>query len=132
MNNAFSRRTIARVVAEKLIAEPAKAQHWMKVLAAYLLENRMEDYADLLSKDIAREIFVQTGELAATITSARPLSASLRSEIEAMLKVKTGAKKIVMTEQTDASLLGGFIAETSDAELDASVRARLQQLAAIK
>lgn len=132
MSSAFSRRVIARTIAEKLTTEPTKARHWLKVLAAYLIENNLVDDADLLAKDITREVFEQTGELAATVVSARPLSETLRDDIKAMLRTETGAKKVLLKEETDASLLGGFIAQTSDAEIDASVRARLQQLAAIK
>lgn len=132
MSNAFSRRVIARTIAEKIVHEPNQAHHWIQVLAAYLLENNLVDDADLLAKDITREVFEQTGELAATVTSARPLTDSLREQIQTMLRAQTGAKKVVLKEETDADLLGGFVAQTSDAEIDASVRARLQQLAAIK
>jgi ATP synthase F1 delta subunit len=128
---AFSRRAIARTVAGKLIAEPSRQKHWIKVLAAYLVDQHRAHEADLIMSDIWHELFVQDSQLLAEITSARPLDESVRKSLEKLLRDQTGAKHVALTEKTDPALLGGLIARTSDAELDASVRTKLNRLATI-
>jgi F0F1-type ATP synthase delta subunit len=132
MSQRVSRRAIAKVIAEKLLAEPARRDHWMKALASFLVENHMADDADLVSNDIAHELFVQGGPLLVEVTSARPLNESVRAELVSFLKKQTDAKEVVIAARTDTSLLGGVIARTPSQELDASVRAQLKQLAAIQ
>ncbi|HSX08247.1 MAG TPA: F0F1 ATP synthase subunit delta [Candidatus Saccharimonadales bacterium] len=131
MNRKVSRRTLARVVAEKLLAEPTRAKHWLQATAAYLLEHKMVDDADLLINDIARELFAQDGRLMVHVASARPLSESIRAELKTFLRETTNAKHVELAESLDKDLLGGLVARTPDAELDLSVRRRLRQLASI-
>lgn len=131
MSRTASRRVIARVVAAKLLAEPTRRKHWLRATAAYLLEHGLQDDADMLTNDIARELFRREGLLLSNVTTARRLSESLRTDISRELRAATGAKHIVMKESVDSNLLGGFIARTPEAEYDASVRTQLQQLAAL-
>lgn len=132
MNQKFSRAMIARTVAAKLLSEPTRRDHWIKVLAAYLVEQRREHESDLLINDIAHELFVQAGHLTVAVTSARPLSEELRESLKAQLAQQTDAQKVELLEAVDPSLLGGLIAQTPDAVLDLSVRRQLNQLASIK
>lgn len=131
MNGNFSRRVIARTIAAKVLAEPSRLGHWMKVLAAYLLEHKQADLAELIANDIAREIFVQNGELLVDVTSSHELAENVRKDLKKALASSTGAKSVVLNEQTDPSLIGGLVAHTPDAILDISVRSQLKQLAAI-
>jgi F0F1-type ATP synthase delta subunit len=131
MQTKFSRRVIARAVTEKLLAEPKRRAHWMRVLAAYLVEHKLDDDANLLLNDIARELLEHDGHLLANVTSARKLNDSLRSELTKTLRELTGAKHVELDETIDAELLGGIIARTPDGELDASIRTQLKHLAAI-
>jgi ATP synthase F1 delta subunit len=127
----FSRRVLARVVATKLVAEPSRQTHWMRALAAYLVEqNRIGD-AELIIHDIEHELYQQDGQLLVHVTSARPLVDSVRTTLKKLMQEQTKAKKVVLTEKTDSALLGGLIARSADAELDASVRTTLNQLATI-
>jgi F0F1-type ATP synthase delta subunit len=127
-----SRRVLAQTVASQLLAEPEKHKRIMQGLAAYLVEHKMVDDAKLVMSDIAHELFVQGGDLPVTVVSARRLSGNSLKELESVLKSATGARKVALAQETDENLLGGFIARTPDAEIDASVRTRLKQLAAIK
>jgi len=131
MHGKFSRRVIARAVADKLLAEPTRRAHWMKVLAAYLIDQNMIDDADLLLNDIARELLIRDGHLLATVISARRLSDSLRKELTAALRKATGAQHVELDEHVDTALIGGLQARTPDGALDISIRTRLRQLAAI-
>lgn len=127
----FSRRVLARTVAAKLAHEPTRQEYWMQVLAAYLIEQKRTGEADLLVTDIERELHVQAGILSAKVTSARPLSDALRSTLTKMLTVQTQAKRVVLAEEINPGLIGGLVARTPDAELDASVRTTLQRIATI-
>ena len=132
MNSKASRRVIARTVAAKLLAEPKAHKHWIAALAAYLIDTKRASEVDLVVNDIAHELFEQEGKLLVDVTSARPLTDQVRSELTRVLKDATAAKEVDLTENVDPSLLGGLIARTPDAQLDASVRTTLKQLAAIK
>jgi F0F1-type ATP synthase delta subunit len=131
MHNKVSRRAIARTVASKLLHEPSKRAYWLRATAAYLVEQRMVDDVDLLVTDIARELFGQSGHLFADVTSARKLPGTVRADLAKALKQATGAVRVELAEHTDPSLLGGLIARTPDAQLDASVRTKLKKLASL-
>ena len=127
----FSRRVIARTVAGKLLAEPSRQEHWIEVLAAYLIEQRRIAEADLIVTDIEHELYEQDAHLLTRVTSARPLQDGIRSFLKKLLAEQTDAKTVTLTEAVDPSLLGGLIARTADAELDTSVRTKLNRLATI-
>jgi F0F1-type ATP synthase delta subunit len=129
MNRKASRRVIARTVATKLLTEPARQSEWLRATAAYLLEEHMSDDVNLITNDIAHELFEQSGHLLVDVTSARRLTDSVRKELGRMMREATGATHIEIAEHTDLDLLGGLVARTPDAVLDVSVRTRLKQLA---
>ena len=131
MNNKISRRVIAQTVADKIVNDPKRRAHWLKTLAAYMVDNNMQDDVDLMVNDLVREVYAMSGELLVDVTTARPLTDTLRKEIAHEVAQVTGAKTVALREQTDADLLGGFVARTPDAELDASVRTKLKQIASI-
>lgn len=132
LNSKVSRRVLARTIAQKLASEPAKQRHWMKLLAAYIVDQHLEKDVDLILKDIVRELFTINGQLLVSATTARPLTDALRTELTATLRTATGAKTVVLDENVDPTIVGGFVAKTPDGELDASIRTQLQHLAAIK
>lgn len=127
----FSRRILARVIAGKLAEEPARQEYWMRVLAGYLVDHRRVHEAELLIGDIERELLAQTGQLAAKVVTARPLDGDARATLIALLASQTGATKVALSEAIDPDVLGGMVVRTADAELDASVRSKLKQLATI-
>src|SRR5690348_11493583 len=131
MSKADSRRDIVRVITQKLIDEPGQRSEWLQRLAAYLVIHKMADDVDLIINDIAHELFKQAGQLTVEVTSARQLSDDMRQSIKAMLQRQTGADNVVLHETTDQNLLGGFVAQTPDAEIDASVRNKLTKLASL-
>lgn len=127
----FSRRVLARTIAAKLVAEPSRKTYWMRTLAAYLVGQNRTGEADLIIHDIEHELYKQDGRLLVHVTSARPLAESIRAELKKLLQGQTKAKEVILTEKTDAALIGGLVARSADAELDASVRTTLNQLATI-
>ncbi len=131
MNSKASRRVLARTIASKLLSEPDRRKHWLQVTAAYLMDHGMDEDVDLILNDIAHELYLQAGHLVVDVTSARTLSDSTREELVRMLKEATDANYVEITEKINPELLGGLIARTPDAVIDASVRTKLKQLASL-
>jgi F-type H+-transporting ATPase subunit delta len=131
MNPKISRRLLARTLATNMLAEPERREHWVRALAAYLVETNRTDEADQVVNAIAHELLEQDGLLAVEVTSARPLTDDIRKELVGYLKNATGAATVQFSEQVDPELVGGFIARTPDQELDTSVRSQLRRLASI-
>ncbi|MDD3301264.1 MAG: ATP synthase F1 subunit delta [Patescibacteria group bacterium] len=70
----------------------------------------------------------ENGELPASISSAHQLADNSREAITDYLKNKTGAKKIVLTEEVDQDLLGGFVLKYESRVLDGSLKTNLEDL----
>lgn len=132
MSKSVSRRVLARTLAGRLLAEPSRRSQWIKAAAAYIVEQRKDADLELFINDLASELYEQSGYLYVDVTSARKLTDSVRDELKRTLQTATGARQIELHEHSDPYLIGGVIARTPDAELDASVRTRLKQLASLK
>lgn len=64
----------------------------------------------------------------ATVTSATPLDAKLRGEINAVAMKLADRSKTELVEKVDASLVGGFILNVGDKQIDASIASKLRAL----
>ena len=128
MASTVSRRAVARTIAAKLIAEPDASEKWLAMGAAYLVQRGQVDRAEQLVQDIARELLIQDGQLAASVRSAHALTDEVRSQLAAFLKTKTGASEVSLSETVEPELLSGFVVTTPDYELNTTARAKLRQL----
>lgn len=131
MSQKLSRRDIVRVITRRLLDEPQNRSEWLRRLAAYLAQNGLTNQVDLIVNDIAHELEVQAGLLTVEVVSARQLTGEVRESLKALLRGQTGTDTVVLHETTDQALLGGFVARTADAEIDASVRTKLKKLTAL-
>jgi len=68
------------------------------------------------------------GELSAELISARELGASTRETVIAYLQEKTGAKKVMLAENIDKKLIGGFVLKYDNKVVDGSLKTSLAQL----
>lgn len=73
------------------------------------------------------QLRILQGVQQATVTTALPLTDELREQVRQLAEKQTG-KKIELTEQVDASLIGGFVLRLGDRQIDSSVASRLQKL----
>jgi F0F1-type ATP synthase delta subunit len=131
MSRPASRRDIVRTVTRQLLDEPQRRSEWLRRLAAYLVVHKMDGQVELLINDIAHELHLQADLLTAEVVSARQLNDDTRQAIKQLLQREAGAEAVVLHETTDQALLGGFVARTPDAEIDASVQTKLKKLAAL-
>lgn len=101
-----------------------------KELAALLLEHRMHGQVEELILDIAREYQRKHGVVEAEARTPYALGVELKKQLLELVKTSTGAKKVVLHEQIDESLLAGVVLSAPDMELDLSLKTKLAKLRA--
>lgn len=123
----ISRRKLAAYTADSISA--GKSQHHVMLeLAAYLIEQHRTREQDLLTRDIETAL-LSRGTAVATTTSARPLSEEAKSTISDFIKsAYHGVTKVAQREVIDKSVIGGVKIELPDAQLDGTVRTKLEKL----
>ena len=123
------RREVIALV--NMIEAGASMKKVAEVLAAYLAENRQLKNAELYLRDIRSELERRFGLVSANVSSARELNDELEKQICGFIKKTTNAKEIEILKSVDKNLIGGVIISTTEAELDNSVRTRLQKLRSV-
>ncbi|MEI6529428.1 MAG: ATP synthase F1 subunit delta [Candidatus Falkowbacteria bacterium] len=68
------------------------------------------------------------GELSAELISARELGPTARESVTDYLKEKTGAKKIILSENIDKKIIGGFVLRYDSKVIDGSLKTSLNDL----
>lgn len=124
----YQRADIAKAFVER--ADKVGVKRATKDLAALLLEQRTHEEADEIIADIMAEYARTQGVVESTVKTAYPLSKELKKQLEQKVKTKTGAKKVLLTEEIDRSLLGGVIVTAPGMELDLSLKSKLNKLKA--
>jgi F-type H+-transporting ATPase subunit delta len=64
----------------------------------------------------------------ATITTAIPLDAKLRGEMEKLVQHYSDKKQIELIEKVDSDLIGGFVLDVGDRQVDASIKSKIKTL----
>lgn len=123
----LSRRNIASVWAEEIAA----GRDITHKVAAYLVEARRTDEADLIVRDTEAAL-AERGIIVADITSASALSSATHKALEKFLGTAMDAKHVAYREHTDPHVIGGVRIEAAGQQLDATLRTRLNQLKASK
>ena len=122
----LSRRVLARYIATELQAGKNR-KDVVESLAAYVIEHRLHSQLELILADVAANL-ATLGHIEATVTTARPLTEELRSEVLDYVGRVEGSKDITLNESVDPGLLGGLIVETPGKRFDASVSTKLKRL----
>lgn len=97
-------------------------------LAAFILENRIHSQIEDILLSVEEQYSKEFGVVEAEVTAAHPLSASLKKQLEQLIIKKTNAKKIILHEQIDKSVLGGVKISTQSMELDLTLGSKLDRL----
>ncbi len=102
----------------------------LRDIAAYLIDSGRKPEATLIVRDV-EAMLADTGTAIGTVTSARPLSTNALKSVESFIKQNDSRiKQVVLREQVDESLIGGMKLELPGAQLDASVKAKLDKITA--
>ena len=64
----------------------------------------------------------------ATVTTAVPLDKKLREEIEQIVKKLSDKKQVEIEEKIDPEMIGGFVLNVGDRQVDASIKNKLKAL----
>ena len=85
-----------------------------------------------LVEDIAAEYIRLYDEMRgiehATVITTTPLTDELRIKFKAMVAKTTGRELIELTEKINPQLIGGYILQLGDRQVDASVKSQLSEL----
>jgi F-type H+-transporting ATPase subunit delta len=79
------------------------------------------------AKEFVNQYNIKKNIVKATVVSAAPLSEANKQQIISEVKSLTGGE-IILQESVDASLIGGFVLNVGDRQVDTSVSASLQKL----
>ena len=121
-----SRRRIAQTVADHTLAN-GMSKDYARELAAYLLAERRVGELDSLLRDI-QAAWADKGYVEVLARSAHPLTAEVKNGIVAHIKaLHPEAKKVVVTEVTDSTVVGGVRIDLANQQLDLSVKAKLHK-----
>jgi F-type H+-transporting ATPase subunit delta len=93
-----------------------------------LCEKRREYVLDEVILEFYRIYNEHNKIVKVAVTSALPLDNATENAISNLVKEKTGANKIEMSNQIDASLMGGFVVRFGDTLIDTSINSQLNRI----
>lgn len=64
----------------------------------------------------------------ATVISAVPLDAKMRGEFETLVKKHSDKKQVELIEKVDPGMIGGFVLNVGDRQIDASIKNKIKTL----
>jgi len=120
------RHQLAAILAERSLGS-VKPGELSAEIAAYLLEARRTGELDSLLRDIM-QYRAEHGIVEVNAISVFALSEKVRKDIEATIRgLNPDAKKVVVTETRDESVVGGVRLELANQQLDLSIRSKLNR-----
>lgn len=121
---AFARTELAKIVGQKLLSD-GSSRMLAKELAAFLLaENRVSDLESLMRDVMAYR--QSEGVIEAEVASAHPLDQDILRQVRQLISDKyPNAKKIIVHEHIDESIVGGLTITLANEKLDMSIKSQL-------
>lgn len=119
-----SRREIAQALIG--LSQNTSKSRLAQTVAAYLVQHQRSGDLDAIMREVTRLREQQDDIVEATATTAFPINESLKKSIKNILQ----SNKLIINEVIDPEVLGGVRLETSEIELDLTVRNRLNELKA--
>lgn len=123
MASRLTRRKIAVHVADRLVAGESVAKA-VKSAAAYLVDSGRTRELELLVRDI-EDVLAEKGVTVADITTAFPLTDTVRDEVLSLI-----GGKAQLRERVDPSVLGGVKIDIPGRRYDGTIRRKLTALRA--
>ena len=121
-----SRSRISKVIADKTLSSGV-SKKLSREIAAYLLESHRTEELNSILRDVQSD-WAEHGVIDAVATSAFPITDRDKHEIESLIrKLYPNAKKIIVNEQRDPSVIAGVRLELADKQLDLSIQTKLNR-----
>ena len=92
-----------------------------------LVDKSREEYLGTILEVFRERLREARGEIACHVSSAKPLTSSVRKDLEKSLAQFSG-KRIQLTEEVDADLLAGMVVTVGDKVIDTSFRNQLREI----
>ncbi|NLA23897.1 MAG: ATP synthase F1 subunit delta [Bacteroidales bacterium] len=128
LEEVFANPTIKESVKLKIVEEiSAKANKFTQNFMRLVVQNGREQYFQNIFRNFIDFYKKEMGIKAAQITTVVPLSQSSINSVRNMLAEHFKAE-IEFTEKQDKSLIGGFIVQVDDVQIDTSIKTQLDQL----
>lgn len=139
----------ARVVEQNyslalMLKSPVIAHHKKREILSKLFQSRVHPltlgFFDIITKKnrepllpaIAREFHNAYNEYKgirrAVVTSAAPLDAATRAEFSDVVKKLSHMSQVELVEKVDPEMIGGFVLNVGDRQIDASIKNKLKSL----
>ena len=115
-----------RDILEKIFA--AKVDKLTLAMIDLLTQKNREPLLPAIAKEFHTEYNEYKGIGKAYITTTVPMDAQLRGEIETIVKKLSSKSKVELSEKVDKDLIGGFILNVGDQQIDASIKSKLKTL----
>jgi F-type H+-transporting ATPase subunit delta len=126
LRNPIIKHDKKREILEKIFSGKVHALT-MAILDIITRKNR-----EPLLPEIAKEFHLAYNEYKgvgqASIITATPLDATLRAEFEKIAKSLSDKKQVELKESVDKEMIGGFILNVGDRQVDASIKNKLKSL----
>lgn len=113
-------------VLESLLEKTKPTPTTANFLRVLLQNNRLTDLGEINERLIS-VLAERSGFVAARVTSARPLGASEKAELQTNLEKLTG-KRVNLTFDVDEKLIGGVVTRIGSTVYDGSVKTQLEEL----
>jgi F-type H+-transporting ATPase subunit delta len=82
--------------------------------------------------DIAKQFHtaynLYKGITKSVVITATPIDANLRNELEQIVRKISAKKEVELVEKVDTAMIGGFILNVGDQQIDASIKNKLKEL----
>jgi len=115
-----------RKVLEDLISRSRVRETTSSFLRVLLKNQRLSQLREVVDR-FGQVLDERSGVIAASVTTARPISEELRNALQQTLAEATG-KEVRLSFTTDETIIGGLVARIGSTILDGSVQGHLERL----
>ncbi|HOE05105.1 MAG TPA: ATP synthase F1 subunit delta [Bacteroidales bacterium] len=128
LKEVFANPTIKPSLKVRIIKDiTASMNHLVQSFAILVIENDREQYFQNICRDFISFYKTEMGIKTAQLTTVAPLSAKNTESVRKLLASHFNAS-IEFTNKFDESLIGGFIVQVDDLQIDTSIKAQLENI----
>lgn len=121
---AFARNDLAKIVGDKLQSNRSSRELAQEIAAYLMEENRVSDLESLMRDVMAYR--QHNGIVEAEVASAHPLDEATIRQVKQLLGDKfPNAKKIIVHQHIDQTIVGGMTISLANEKLDMSIKSQL-------